>query len=281
MSITDKLLSDIQEDINADAMGRTAVKPEKLAKVEAQPTKAGPLKRATAAGHAIFKKMCVSHEAIRLGIKKLEVEKTVLNEKIKERQGRLSEVKTRIGEFCIDYGVTVQPKIDSTGKAFYNRPWKAQAEIKRNASTMAEPIRLWAVKKIGMIEMLFTPDPEAKQTLNITGMRKLLETEAKLDPALRTQLQGALNALVKLGQATDLVDSPEVTLNLEAYDEAKKNGLIPAKVLAEAEEGTSYIHAVSVDKIIDLTSERCVGCSDKLPKKREAKHACKRCGTEN
>lgn len=273
-NITDKLLSEIQEHLDTDSAGRTAVRVP-IKKVEAKVPIAAPLKKATAAQAKIFKGMCVTHEAIRRGIKKIEVDMTALRERLNERKGRLGDVKTRIGEFCFTHGVTVRTE----DKAFYERPWKAQAEVKRNKSTMAEPIRAWAAKKIGMLEMLFIPDPEAQQTLNVTGIRRLLETETKIDPALRTKLVSALNALVKLADAEGMVHHPEAVLNLEAYDRAKEEGLIPAKVVEEAEENATYIDAVSVDKIIDLSVERCGGCSEKLPKKRDKGHQCKRCGT--
>lgn len=278
MNPADKIIREIEQDLSTDAQGRTAVKPGN--KIEHQIPKPSPLKRATAKAISIFTTMCMSHEKIREGLEKLRIQKTKLNEQIEEREGRLNEVKGRLGEFCIEYGVTVQPKLDSTGKAFYNRPWKAQAIIKRNSGSMAEPIRLWAVDKVGMMALLFPAKPEDKQTLDITGMRKLLEVDDKFSPSVRTKLLTALDHLVKLGEAKELVHRPDVFLDLAAYDKAKMDGLIPADVIEEAEETTSYVKSVGVYKIRDFKTKRCPACSDKLPKKIKAGHKCKECGTE-
>lgn len=273
MSITDKLIREIEEQVATNHEGKTAVTP--VAKNAAKVPVAAKLKKITVEKKTLFKSMCQNHEKIRAGIKTIDLQMTQLRERVNEKKKELGAVKERIANFCIKKGVVVRQQ----DMAFYARPWKAQVEIKRNSDSMSEPVREWAQQKIGMMEVLFPADPESHAKLDITGLRKMLDQDRALPPALRTQLMSHLEAIVKLADAQGLVEHAETILDLEAYDKAKTEGLIPQSVVKAAENETSYINAVSVNKIEDFTTDRCEGCSDKLPKKREPKHACKRCGT--
>lgn len=273
MSITDKLIQEIQEQVNTDSQGRTAVVP--IPKNAAKVPVAAPLKKIKTEKKTLFKKMCVNHEKVRAEIKTFDLQMTVLRQRKEVKSKELGAVKDRIADFTIKNGVVVRKE----DMAFYAQPWKSQVEIKRDASSMSEPIREWAEQKIGMMALLFPADAESSAKINVTGLRKLLEQDTKLPGALRTQLTGSLNALLKLAEAEGLVEQAETILDLEAYDKAKAEGLIPAAVVKSAETDETTHVSVSVDKIIDFTVDRCAGCSDKLPKKREPGHSCKRCGT--
>lgn len=197
-------------------------------------------------------------------------------EKIEALKKEDSDIKDRIASICERHGVTV----NTIDKAFYSHPYKAQVEYHRSLGSInAEVIRSWA-EKVGN-ESMFLRDNQV--TLDVTKLQEMLGTNRIPNAKLRAELSNALDAVMRIARAENFVkESDETYLDIEAWDKAKAEGLVPKKIVNKAEENMQLSLRVSIDKVNGVAKDRCPGCSHPVPKTRGAVlHTCKRCGTES
>lgn len=250
-------------DLLREVSGRTSAKKEKAEQGGRAPVVSQKPRKATANVISLFKTMCRNHFKIA--------------EKIRSLKKEDSAIKDRVTSVCDRHGVTV----NTLDKAFYAHPYKAQIEYHRSLGSInAEVIREWHTKSKSDLN-LFIKDNEIK--LDVTRMQEMLRTNAIKDQKIRTEMEAAMQAVLLLARQHGFVEeTDEEYLNIEAWDEAKAKGLVPKKVSKKAEEHMQTSVRISIDKITGDGKDRCPGCSEPIPKRRQMLlYSCKRCGTES
>ena len=212
---------------------------------------------------ALLKKMTDKTKSRILKIFELEERSRETKLKAEAEQARLRE---QIRPLVAKWGIPLKSEQDLV---LYLHPYKAQLQTRTEGGGInAEIILEWAKKNHPSLII---------QQIDVGLLRNYLLNE-DLPSEAKKAFFDALNKVSKLAQLVD--GSSESRLDIGEYEEAKKAGKIPKKLLDQAEEPSKqYNVLLQTQKFTGKAKARCSKCGGQKPKNRTKvnKFVCPKC----